>query len=532
MPPHALCAAYRTAPSSPLSHNKAKTRAGAERGPEPETFPLPTAPSARQQMLEDSPDCTILQDLKDITDRYVPHIKRPGFDASFESVFPQAKLKAISSKLRGAVRAIQRRERTIIGDKAAEKDLTNAWVRAFTSHWLYFVRPNHACVQSEVNADYGPLCPGYSFHLSENAYDSEDKTKSKVDASLIPQADSTFVKNDKPNWSLQRYSLEFKRGGIGKDPFDDREDPETENRVRVAVRGQLLSYVACIFTHQHRTAHFMFFVNGGEFRFMRWDRSGVIVSKATDYVKTYRHTEVLLRLLYGLSELTAVEAGLDWTAIRLSPNSCGYKQMRALSFNHNHDVDENQVDIQDPSKIPKDFNISVGSAPPSSLFEYGELLEDPCATGCQHPHSHSPIPTFNYIREAFRRSLDSRCPLYLLKVSGHDYLIGRANFSASGPIGRGTRGYVALHWKTQRFAYLKDTWRPHYVGVGKEADVLAELNAAGVQNVPTLIHHEDIKGQETETSQYAKKSRPVNEDDTHATSSSDDAPPPATPATA
>ena len=84
-------------------------------------------------------------------------------------------------------------------------------------------------------------------------------------------------------------------------------------------------------------------------------------------------------------------------------------------------------------------------------------------------------------------------------------------------VGRGTRGYVALEWESQRFMYLKDAWRPYYAGVDSEGVTLAKLNANKVRNVPTLVRHEDactreerVDGtnafvgiQETEASKYA-----------------------------
>ncbi|TFK83357.1 hypothetical protein K466DRAFT_529000, partial [Polyporus arcularius HHB13444] len=75
-------------------------------------------------------------------------------------------------------------------------------------------------------------------------------------------------------------------------------------------------------------------------------------------------------------------------------------------------------------------------------------------------------------------------------------------------VSRGTRGYIALDWETQRFVFLKDAWRPFYDGVEKEGDILSKLNKEGVTNVPTLIVHGDVcerdgTEQETETSKLS-----------------------------
>ncbi|TFK78153.1 hypothetical protein K466DRAFT_440952, partial [Polyporus arcularius HHB13444] len=73
-----------------------------------------------------------------------------------------------------------------------------------------------------------------------------------------------------------------------------------------------------------------------------------------------------------------------------------------------------------------------------------------------------------------------------------DYLVGKHIFIAFGMIGRGTRGYVALEWKTQRFVFLKDSWRACYTGVESEGTILSVLNANGVTNVPTVVQHSDV----------------------------------------
>ncbi|KAI0707455.1 hypothetical protein C8T65DRAFT_740386 [Cerioporus squamosus] len=109
----------------------------------------------------------------------------------------------------------------------------------------------------------------------------------------------------------------------------------------------------------------------------------------------------------------------------------------------------------------------------------------------------------------FRESLVEGFPRYRLIVDGHDYLVGKHIFLGFGMVGRGTRGYVALEWKTQRFVFLKDSWRPGYAGVEREGDILAKLNANDVENVPTIVRYGDVSHtedgwgvQETEASRF------------------------------
>lgn len=124
----------------------------------------------------------------------------------------------------------------------------------------------------------------------------------------------------------------------------------------------------------------MLLVNGSVFRIMRWDRSGVIVSEAVEYAKTTDHTRVLLELLFGLSKMSLVGAGLDPTTMRLSRTSCGWQRMQFLSFASSLDLNENEV-IQKRSSdravnaIRQTYR--AATAPTSSLFTAGKLHKDP-----------------------------------------------------------------------------------------------------------------------------------------------------------
>ncbi|RPD68720.1 hypothetical protein L226DRAFT_317031 [Lentinus tigrinus ALCF2SS1-7] len=113
---------------------------------------------------------------------------------------------------------------------------------------------------------------------------------------------------------------------------------------------------------------------------------------------------------------------------------------------------------------------------------------------CRGSHRSPPdiIPVFSFIRELFRESLKEDLPRYELTVDGRKYLVGQHIFLGFGLVGRGTRGYVALDWETQRFVFLKDSWRPYYPGVEQEGEILSKLNEKKVRNVPTLIGYGDV----------------------------------------
>ncbi|KAI1784568.1 hypothetical protein LXA43DRAFT_1122363 [Ganoderma leucocontextum] len=354
------------------------------------------------------------------------------------------------------------------------------------------------------------LCPGYLLNISEKHFDGADTKKYKVDGSLIPLADQDIIEEGRPNFFLDDLFIEFKRGGTENDPWDNgaKKDIEADAAKRTRARGQLMSYGERHFCFQHRTGLFMLFVNGGEFRVIRWDRSGCIVTEALNYVETPEHTKKLLQFLYAYSKAKPEQRGIDPTVTRLSKDSCGWQWMQEVAATHRLDVAYGDGTVV--QSVPQGFVIKpTRDAPDSPLFATNILAEDPTATiGFGDLSSSSATsaiaPVFKYVRDLFRDSISETWLSYRLKVCGGDYLVGKPIFAPHGLIGRGTRGYIALEWKTQRLVFLKDAWRPFYQGVDQEGTTLELLNAEHVPFVPTLICHEDVDGgQETEASAYS-----------------------------
>ncbi|TFK77718.1 hypothetical protein K466DRAFT_508174, partial [Polyporus arcularius HHB13444] len=211
-----------------------------------------------------------------------------------------------------------------------------------------------------------------------------------------------------------------------------------------------MHYAERVFAYQHRCKVFLLLINSDRFRVMRWDRSGVAVTESVDYCQTLAGTRALLEVLHAFSRLSRAQQGFDTSAVLLMKNSCGWKRMDLLA--------EDDKD---------DLNSAEGDTPPV-------------------------IPVLSHIREMFRDSLKEGFPRYRLLVDGQEYLVAKHLFLGFGMVGRGTRGYIALEWKTQRFVFLKDCWRPGYKGVDKEGDILAKLNANGVENIPTIIRYGDV----------------------------------------
>ncbi|KAI0363443.1 hypothetical protein BV20DRAFT_975682 [Pilatotrama ljubarskyi] len=323
-----------------------------------------------------------------------------------------------------------------------------------------------------VNANQ--LASGLKIAASTDRPDMEevDKFRQKIDAAFFKSAE--LPSDGRPHWADQLVSVEFKRHETNMDPFDDRDGSTVDAQAveRKKVRGQIITYAEQIFRLQHRTALYMLLVIGRNFRFVRWDRSGAIVTRAVDYVA---QPDVLCDFLWRLGMQSDEQLGIDPSATRLYPGDEDYKLM-----------DECAVELA--TDLTADERIVTGE----------EMKADP--------------PVFKYVRLSFRQALQADWPRYRLEVphgeKTRSFLVGKPMFHARGMAGRGTRGYVALDLDTKRFVWLKDAWRVHYELVDQEGTVLSLLNKGGVDFVPTLVCHGDIRDQTTVTPEVWEEQHP------------------------
>ena len=122
------------------------------------------------------------------------------------------------------------------------------------------------------------------------------------------------------------------------------------------------------------------------------------------------------------------------------------------------------------------------------MFSSSRKLQTPTGHASPPPI----IPVLSHVRQMFRDSLVPGFPRYRLTVGERDYLVGKHIVMGSGLVGRGTRGYVALEWHTQRFVFLKDCWRVCHEDFEPEGAILSKLNANGIPNVPTVVVYGDL----------------------------------------
>ena len=494
--------------STPVAVEKYKTT---DSNRNPDTNIQPKADVNRKNAMRDCPETTILMHLSQFFGDCLYNLA-----ADFDTVFDRKHVPSVWLSFQAKLGKIAQPAGKVGQErkKPLEKDVSLAWV---CPHCLYdYHVVSTTAAQSDVDAQHH-MCPNHFLNLSEERPDANDDTKYKVDASFISNEHEHIIVPRKPNWPYIRVLIEFKRGGTSNDPFDDKpgHDPDATATSRVSVRGQLLSYGEHLFAYQHRVAVYLLFVNGDFFRVMRWDRSGVIVTEAINYVSTMKGTKALLMVTYALSKLNLEQLGFDLNVTLLSPSSCGYQRMDLLARLCSDDLDYREHTI-DASTVHKVFIDAEYAESFGALLDGQRALLhlDPSHDCDKHAscHNSSPpiIPVLSFIRRLWSLSLASGYPRYVIKLEDRHYLVGKHIFIGFGLVGRGTRGYIALEWETQRFVFLKDSWRPYYDELEEEGDVLSKLNAEKILNVPTVLRYGDVhytmgdkSEQETETSHYS-----------------------------
>ncbi|OSD02228.1 hypothetical protein PYCCODRAFT_412716 [Trametes coccinea BRFM310] len=343
---------------------------------------------------------------------------------------------------------------------------------------------------------------------------SSDGCTAKVDAGIYPQEHTPTEGN--PDWTHIRLFIEFKRQGTSLDPFDDDDSsaPEADAQSRTAVRNQILDYARVVHEYQHRICIFGLFVIGPEFRLMRFDHSGIIVTKKENYAQNPR---LLLSFLAWFDSLSDEEQGLDPTATLLKKGSRAYRLMDAFAEKNDSDMSHDEGAPVDATPTPYD----VSTPPPKPDVPARNTRQQTKAVAAISTMDESYLDAvepvsgdprvFRYVRDQFRESLEHDWPRYKLVVGQGEekriFLVGKPVWTAFWLFGRGTRGYVALDVKTRRFMFLKDCWRPFYEGVEPEGCYLELLNEDAAKDprirVPTVIAHGDVAEQVTFTARYA-----------------------------
>ena len=129
------------------------------------------------------------------------------------------------------------------------------------------------------------------------------------------------------------------------DPFSD---DHTDTSSRKGVRSQISHYANVLASVQQRLFLFILIITGRrKFRVLRWDRSGIVVSTAVDYVDDWKlFCDILWRI--SLAHRFAPELlGADPTVVRLRSDDPEWKLMTAASDDDPKDVEDTERYLDD-----------------------------------------------------------------------------------------------------------------------------------------------------------------------------------------
>ena len=237
--------------------------------------------------------------------------------------------------------------------------------------------------------------------------------------------------------------VEFKRGSTS-DPFHSHDGLPFEELFErtCATRGQIVLYSTRLQNYQFRTWTFSVGIFGKVARLFRWDRAGAIVSEPIPYCE--RGNRDLVEFLCRFDLMDRVQRGWDPTVFDATPGE-------AVAFDGA-------------------IKAAVGEENNALL----KTLFDSVGDGDSYP----------------RRRVEILIP------DGKDeqvvsYIVGRPIANARSPIGRATRGFVAMSKDTGKLVFLKDSWRPDIPGMMGEAHWFKKLE--GARNISALLHGSDVR---------------------------------------
>ncbi|KAI0079080.1 hypothetical protein K474DRAFT_726136 [Panus rudis PR-1116 ss-1] len=302
------------------------------------------------------------------------------------------------------------------------------------------------------------FCPNFALSQRSEEIDVVSKTKIRPGLCLFPR-DPPEGHEHASNWATMEFLVDIQPGDH-MDPFRHlfkqsayslRGDNEKSSEQRLQ---QLYTYFTAQFARQHRIFTFALCVFGRYVRFLRVDRSGLIVSDAVNYIANPR---ILAEFLWRYNHLPDGMRGFDPHAVPATS-----AERRVLK---------------------------------KAILEYIE------STGSERSRRFPKM----------RTTLSSDYPAYHVSVRDEHsedvqhYIIRKPFSGGRSLFGRCTRGYVAFRLGhdrvediadgqslSERLVFLKDSWRMSEDGMEKEADIYEDLKDHGVSFIPSVLCAGDV----------------------------------------
>ncbi|TCD65442.1 hypothetical protein EIP91_002698 [Steccherinum ochraceum] len=294
-----------------------------------------------------------------------------------------------------------------------------------------------------------------SFELKDTSATGEESTGLKPDGSVVRL--TVFS-----SWRFEAVEIivEFKRAEF-LDAF--RKDWENTKDYLASLStssddtlGQLASYAAAQLARQHRAFIFIVLICGDHARIIRFDRAGAIVTRHFDYRK---QPALLAEFFWRYGQQSPVDRGFDPT-VQEATNDEKAKLKQA--------VEAYAVDRYS-RRVPGTHDVYDSTFPCYKIS----------------------VTTFG--------SDDTR-----------DYIVRKPFSIPLSPIGRCTRGYIALDLASKELVFLKDYWRFLDDARPPEAEIYKDLLDSHVPCLPDVLAAGDVPNdhgsfQTTLTHEWAAK---------------------------
>jgi hypothetical protein len=212
------------------------------------------------------------------------------------------------------------------------------------------------------------------------------------------------------------------------------------SKYRISALGQNAYYAHMIQTRQFRTCVFSLTISGSTARIMRWDRSGVIVTRAFDYKA---HPMTLIEFVWRFVKANKEQQGFDLTA-----NPTNSKEDRDSFLN----AITSHVQLQ----------LALGPDTPNQVL--GDAVNR------------------HYCGGVVTRVTAGNCDLW----------VSRPLWVSHAIVGRCTAGYWGVRCDTNEVVFVKDIWRNDVEAGELEGNILSYLRTKGVNHIPTLVGHGDV----------------------------------------
>ncbi|KAL4261957.1 Fungal-type protein kinase domain-containing protein [Pleurotus pulmonarius] len=181
--------------------------------------------------------------------------------------------------------------------------------------------------------------------------DSKDGAKVKQDVTAYDN-NLTIDENSPTRLGDAQFGVEVKDSLIelfydgGKPKFETMDDApfETNTDIGKKTRGQLVTYAVEICARQHRTHLFFVYIYFPFARFIRFDRSGALVSKRFDFTKD---CTPLVRFFHRFSKMTPAERGYDPTVRVASKEEYAYARALLNDWAPKHERPVLKMDVHD-----------------------------------------------------------------------------------------------------------------------------------------------------------------------------------------